>query len=77
MVVMAIVTVFFILLAQIQRGYAVEAQQEAEKLVEEAIEREKEAIQMKKEAENQREIAIEQAAMARKLEAELAECKKK
>ena len=67
MVVMMLVTVFFVVLAQIQRGYAVEAQQEAEKLVEEAIRSEKEAVRLKEEA-------LKQAANVRILEEKLAEC---
>ncbi|MDW3192294.1 MAG: hypothetical protein R8G66_08015 [Cytophagales bacterium] len=67
MVVMMLVTVFFVVLAQIQRGYAVEAQQEAEKLVEETIKSEKEAVRLKEEAQNQ-------ARQVRILEEKLAEC---
>ena len=67
MIAMALVTIFFVVLAQIQRGYAVEAQSEAEQLAEEAIKQEKEFNQLKDEA-------LKQAATVKILESKLAEC---
>lgn len=70
MIVMAMVTVFFIVIAQIQRGYAEEAQQVAERLAAEAFEQRKEAELLKEEAQKQ-------AAQVRILEVKLAECTNK
>lgn len=76
-VIMVMVSIFFLVYAKIQRGYAVEVTARAQALSEEAIKMEKEVNQMKKEAERQAEIAMEAKQRTEELQKELANCRNK